>query len=235
MAQFLWPSQPRLTLRKSYRSVSPRGRYTPPLTSWPDRAGHAPWEAVGERTRRHVQSGNGSGPFRKDLRSFRRLQGLVPGGHGTRRGDGRLSRRPGTEDSRRLSRQGTLAYASESMRLTTRLMQIASWLLVQRAVAEGEITPAQAQQEKNRVRLQATGASTTPVADFEALPARLRELIGLLGPPPRPHPPSRPTALDAAPPPADARQSRRRPTMAHRAGIQRARHVGGGGVNASAA
>ena len=86
---------------------------------------------------------------------------------------------PGRQDSRRLSRQGTLAYASESMRLTTRLMQIASWLLVQRAVAEGEITPAQAQQEKNRVRLQATGASTTPVAEFEALPARLRALIGL--------------------------------------------------------
>lgn len=85
---------------------------------------------------------------------------------------------PGREDSRLLSRQGTLAYASESMRLTTRLMQIASWLLVQRAVAEGEISPDQAQHEKNRVRLN----SQTPVsgiADLELLPPRLRELIGL--------------------------------------------------------
>ena len=35
----------------------------------------------------------------------------------------------GREESRHLSRQASLAYASESMRLTTRLMQIASWLL----------------------------------------------------------------------------------------------------------
>ena len=48
---------------------------------------------------------------------------------------------PGRDESRRLPRQAALAYASESMRLTTRLMQIASWLLVQRAVAQGEITP----------------------------------------------------------------------------------------------
>ena len=42
----------------------------------------------------------------------------------------------GREESKELPRQGALTYASESMRLTTRLMQIASWLLVQRAVAE---------------------------------------------------------------------------------------------------
>jgi regulator of CtrA degradation len=85
---------------------------------------------------------------------------------------------PGREESRQLSRQGTLSYASESMRLTTRLMQIASWLLVQRAVAEGEITPDQARAEKNRVRL-ATGGAGQPTADFELLPMRLKDLIGL--------------------------------------------------------
>jgi regulator of CtrA degradation len=84
----------------------------------------------------------------------------------------------GRDDSRQLSRQGTLAYASESMRLTTRLMQIASWLLVQRAVAEGEITPDQAQAEKNRVRLHSQNAATS-LGEFEVLPERLRELIGL--------------------------------------------------------
>src|SRR5688572_6004464 len=62
---------------------------------------------------------------------------------------------PGRDESRKLSRNAALTYASESMRLTTRLMQIASWLLVQRAVAEGEITATQALQEKNRVRLAA--------------------------------------------------------------------------------
>ena len=85
---------------------------------------------------------------------------------------------PGRDDSRRLGRGAALAYASESMRLTTRLMQVASWLLVQRALAEGEISPSQAAAEKNRVRL-STPQALTPVSDFEALPARLKELVAL--------------------------------------------------------
>jgi len=85
---------------------------------------------------------------------------------------------PGREESRKLGRQAALTYASESMRLTTRLMQIASWLLVQRAVAEGEITTTQAMQEKNRVRLTAQEAANAP-SEIDALPERLKELIGL--------------------------------------------------------
>jgi regulator of CtrA degradation len=84
----------------------------------------------------------------------------------------------GREESRHLSRQSSLVYASESMRLTTRLMQIASWLLLQRAVAEGEISADQAQTEKSRVRLNASDSATT-IAEYEALPERLRELMGL--------------------------------------------------------
>jgi regulator of CtrA degradation len=84
----------------------------------------------------------------------------------------------GREESRNLPRQASLVYASESMRLTTRLMQVASWLLLQRAVAEGEISSDQAQTEKNRVRLNAHDTPTT-IAEYEALPARLRELMGL--------------------------------------------------------
>src|ERR1700710_971154 len=45
----------------------------------------------------------------------------------------------GRQASKLLSRNAALAYATESMRLTTRLMQVASWLLVQRAVKEGEM------------------------------------------------------------------------------------------------
>lgn len=60
---------------------------------------------------------------------------------------------PGRAASKTLRRPVALAYATESMRLTTRLMQIASWLLLRRAVAEGELTPLQAQSEKHRVRL----------------------------------------------------------------------------------
>ncbi len=47
----------------------------------------------------------------------------------------------GRRESKMLSRAAALAYAAESMRLTTRLMQIASWLLVQRAVREGDMEP----------------------------------------------------------------------------------------------
>lgn len=46
----------------------------------------------------------------------------------------------GRRDSKLLSRAAALAYAGESMKLTTRLMQIASWLLVQRAVREEDMT-----------------------------------------------------------------------------------------------
>src|SRR5665213_4073246 len=47
----------------------------------------------------------------------------------------------GRQASKLLSRSAALAYAAESMRLTTRLMQVASWLLVQRAVREGDMAP----------------------------------------------------------------------------------------------
>src|SRR5271166_300976 len=60
---------------------------------------------------------------------------------------------PGRADSRALSRPAAIAYATESMRLTTRLMQVASWLLLQRAVNEGELTPNQALAERHRVKL----------------------------------------------------------------------------------
>src|SRR6201996_2811252 len=57
----------------------------------------------------------------------------------------------GRQDSKLLSRTAALAYAGESMRLTTRLMQVASWLLVQRAVREGDMPPAEACQDRYRL------------------------------------------------------------------------------------
>jgi len=57
----------------------------------------------------------------------------------------------GRQDSKLLSRSAALAYAGESMRLTTRLMQVASWLLVQRAVREGDMAATEACQERYRI------------------------------------------------------------------------------------
>ena len=57
----------------------------------------------------------------------------------------------GRQESKQLSRNAALAYAGESMRLTTRLMQVASWLLVQRAVREGDMPPEGACDERYRL------------------------------------------------------------------------------------
>lgn len=83
---------------------------------------------------------------------------------------------PGRAASKRLPRTGALAYATESMRLTTRLMQVASWLLVQRAVRDSEISVTEARQEKYRLagRLK---PEDTPVIGAEDLPEDLKDLI----------------------------------------------------------
>src|ERR1700688_1628987 len=81
----------------------------------------------------------------------------------------------GRTESKKLERSAALVYATESMRLTTRLMQLASWLLLHRAVKEGEMSLAQANKEKTKVKLSA--ADTHDVANMELLPASLRELI----------------------------------------------------------
>lgn len=64
----------------------------------------------------------------------------------------------GRRESKLLSRAAALAYASESMKLTTRLMQVASWLLVQRAVREGDMTPEAACDTRYRLADRAVAA-----------------------------------------------------------------------------
>lgn len=84
----------------------------------------------------------------------------------------------GRTDSRALPREVALAYTTESMRLTTRLMQMASWLLLQRAVGEGEISAEQAGTEKRKVRLDGSVATLAPHPD---LPDGLRDLVDRAG------------------------------------------------------
>ena len=83
---------------------------------------------------------------------------------------------PGRSDARALDRHGSIAYATESMRLTTRLMQLASWLLLQRAVSAGELTKDAAESEKHRINLAEIGQGN-PVAGAGQLPAALREIV----------------------------------------------------------
>ena len=80
----------------------------------------------------------------------------------------------GRQDSKLLSRNAALAYAAESMRLTTRLMQVASWLLVQRAVREGDMPAESACDERYRLGEEAGGDENTAAED---LPYGLMELL----------------------------------------------------------
>ena len=83
---------------------------------------------------------------------------------------------PGRADSRQLARMSAMAYATESMRLTTRLMQLASWLLLQRAVKDGELTANEAQKEKYRINLKDVGVQSETEGS-DSLPGALSDLI----------------------------------------------------------
>jgi len=82
----------------------------------------------------------------------------------------------GRNESQILGREAAFLYATESMRLTTRLMQLASWLLLQRAVNEGEISKENARSEKEKVKFSAT-PSERGGPGYDQLPEALRAYI----------------------------------------------------------
>src|SRR5215475_13797249 len=81
----------------------------------------------------------------------------------------------GRAEAKALDRAASLTYATESMRLTTRLMQLASWLLLHRAVKEGEMSLAQANREKVKVKLTAADPAAKEI--LERVPEKLQGLI----------------------------------------------------------
>ena len=100
-------------------------------------------------------------------RTFREGMGLVEETANYLDGEGR-------DAAKNLPRDAALSYASASMRLTTQLMQIASWLLVLRAVREGEMALTEARDQKYRLEQ----AVTSPFADaIDGVPDRLIGLI----------------------------------------------------------
>jgi regulator of CtrA degradation len=82
----------------------------------------------------------------------------------------------GRKEARQLRGPVSVLYATESMRLTTRLLELASWLMIRRAHKQGEITAEQARVKRGRVKLR---AATRPshIAGFADLPEGLRRLI----------------------------------------------------------
>lgn len=83
---------------------------------------------------------------------------------------------PGRKEAKGLTGGTGVLYATESMRLTTRLLDLASWLLIRRALKEGEIGEEEAARKRRRIKLQAFGRPSH-VKDFATLPEGLRGLI----------------------------------------------------------
>ncbi len=83
---------------------------------------------------------------------------------------------PGRKEAKALTGGAGVLYATESMRLTTRLLDLASWLLIRRALKEGEIDEKEAAKKRRRVKLQAFGRPGH-VSGYGELPEGLRKLI----------------------------------------------------------
>ena len=102
-------------------------------------------------------------------KTFKEGMGLVEETANYLDGEGRI-------DARVLDRVGAIAYATESMRLTTRLMQMASWLLLQRAIATGEMNQDEALKEKHRINLSEIGRGHD-LKGSEQMPDGLKSLV----------------------------------------------------------
>jgi len=83
---------------------------------------------------------------------------------------------PGREAARYLNRHASLAYATESMRLTTRLMQVAAWLLIRRAVVTSEVSASEAEDERYRLSSKEL-ANTASMKDTPGLPEEFLALV----------------------------------------------------------
>lgn len=58
---------------------------------------------------------------------------------------------PGRREAKALAGSVSVLYATESMRLTTRLLDLASWLLIRRSLKEGEISEEEAAKKRRPV------------------------------------------------------------------------------------
>jgi regulator of CtrA degradation len=82
----------------------------------------------------------------------------------------------GKEEARDLPRKAAMLYAGESLRVTTRLMQAASWLLVQRAVHEGDMPPEDAADQRYRLGSKEICFGSR-AEEAENLPKALQDLL----------------------------------------------------------
>jgi regulator of CtrA degradation len=84
---------------------------------------------------------------------------------------------PGRDQAKTLSREASLIYSAWSMELTTRLMQAASWLVMQKAVRDGEMRREDANSYKYRIRRDDPPLDAV-AQQGKGLPPRFLELVG---------------------------------------------------------
>ena len=83
---------------------------------------------------------------------------------------------PGRKEAKGLKGPHSVLYATESMRLTTRLLELASWLMIRRAQKDGEISADEARTKRERVRLKVSSRPSHGNG-YGELPQGLRDLI----------------------------------------------------------
>ena len=81
--------------------------------------------------------------------------------------------RTGREERLALDPIARVGFSCESLKVTTRLMQVLAWLLTQRAVEAGELSPGQARSQARRLG----EASDSDPAVLEKLPAGAAHLV----------------------------------------------------------
>ena len=79
----------------------------------------------------------------------------------------------GRDDRLALDPMDRVGFSCESLKVTTRLMHVIAWLLTQRAVAAGELSPAQAGESERRLG----GAPETDQDLFPRLPEAAAGLV----------------------------------------------------------
>jgi regulator of CtrA degradation len=84
---------------------------------------------------------------------------------------------PGREQAKTLPREAGLTYSAWSMELTTRLMQAASWLVMQKAVRDGEMRREDASARKYRIKRDEPPLDPT-AQKGRGLPQRFLDLVG---------------------------------------------------------
>ena len=82
----------------------------------------------------------------------------------------------GRRQARDLDENTALTYSTESMRLTTHLMQLASWLVIYRGIAENKLSPEDVEEKRRKIKFNSIPCPDE-IENFSKLPGAFQTLI----------------------------------------------------------